>query len=91
MGSLMIEPIQRLPRYTLVFGDLIKKYPTDHPDYENVINANDMCRANTKRIEEEMERYVEQQKLVKLASYDIHNMAKILSNPARKYVKQISL
>ena len=36
LESLMIEPIQRLPRYELIFRDLLKRTSDDHPDYKNI-------------------------------------------------------
>ena len=35
-NSLLIKPIQRLPKYVLLFKDLLKHTPEDHPDYKNI-------------------------------------------------------
>merc|ERR1712137_11471 len=32
--SLLIQPIQRIPRYRLLFEELLKHTPVDHPDYK---------------------------------------------------------
>ena len=32
--SLLIQPIQRIPRYRLLFEELLKNTPEFHPDYE---------------------------------------------------------
>ena len=34
MCSLLIQPIQRIPRYRLLFEELLKRTPNEHPDYE---------------------------------------------------------
>lgn len=33
MGSLLINPIQRIPRYVLLLRELIKYTPPTHPDF----------------------------------------------------------
>lgn len=37
--SLLIQPIQRIPRYSLLLEDLFKNTPMDHPDYENLAKS----------------------------------------------------
>lgn len=37
--DLLIKPIQRLPKYVLLFKDLIKHTEKDHPDYLNIQNS----------------------------------------------------
>ena len=37
--SLLILPVQRLPRYSLLLNDLIKTTPKEHPDYEYLQKA----------------------------------------------------
>jgi len=39
----MIEPIQRLPRYELIYRDLLKKTKENHPDYKNIETAYKKC------------------------------------------------
>jgi len=34
--NLIITPIQRIPRYTLLLQDLLKKTSKDHPDYADI-------------------------------------------------------
>ncbi|PRP83287.1 hypothetical protein PROFUN_09499 [Planoprotostelium fungivorum] len=36
LESILIMPVQRPPRYTLLFKELLKKTPEDHPDYANL-------------------------------------------------------
>ena len=39
LQSLLIRPVQRIPRYILLLGDLKKNTPEDHPDYDNIEKA----------------------------------------------------
>lgn len=43
LETILVEPIQRLPRYDLIFRDLKKKTETQHPDYENIVKAYEIC------------------------------------------------
>lgn len=36
ISSYTIKPIQRLPKYVLLFKDLLKHTDIDHPDYNNI-------------------------------------------------------
>ena len=35
----LITPVQRIPRYILLLKDIIKKTPEDHPDYPQLVQA----------------------------------------------------
>eukprot|EP01094_Clydonella_sp_ATCC50884_P004751 TRINITY_DN1376_c0_g1_i1.p2 TRINITY_DN1376_c0_g1~~TRINITY_DN1376_c0_g1_i1.p2 ORF type:complete len:756 (-),score=308.87 TRINITY_DN1376_c0_g1_i1:484-2697(-) len=37
--SLLIMPVQRIPRYTLLIRDLLEKTPQNHPDHNNLADA----------------------------------------------------
>lgn len=39
LSSHLIKPIQRLPKYVLLFKDLLKNTEPYHPDYKNIENA----------------------------------------------------
>ena len=36
LENLLIQPVQRIPRYILLLTDLLKKTDLSHPDYENI-------------------------------------------------------
>lgn len=36
LADLLIAPVQRVPRYRLLFMDLLKNTPEDHPDYQGI-------------------------------------------------------
>jgi hypothetical protein len=39
LSAMLITPIQRIPRYSLLLQDLIRHMPEDHDDFQNVNNA----------------------------------------------------
>ena len=39
VSSLLITPVQRLPRYVLLMKEIIKHTPKDHPDYKDATEA----------------------------------------------------
>lgn len=36
LQSFIVKPVQRLPKYILLYKDLLKHTPEVHPDYENI-------------------------------------------------------
>ncbi|KAJ4458017.1 putative RhoGEF domain [Paratrimastix pyriformis] len=39
LDSLMIQPVQRIPRYELLLKEMLKNTPPDHPDREHLIST----------------------------------------------------
>jgi hypothetical protein len=61
LDSLLLEPIQRVPRYELLLKDLLKHTPEDHVDYYAVNDALVLvqkialdCNENIRRAENEL-------------------------------------
>lgn len=61
LNSLLLEPVQRVPRYELLLKDLLKHTTEDHPDYTNLQNAviliqevNNNCNENIGRVDNEL-------------------------------------
>eukprot|EP01124_Arcella_intermedia_P028362 TRINITY_DN5748_c0_g1_i4.p1 TRINITY_DN5748_c0_g1~~TRINITY_DN5748_c0_g1_i4.p1 ORF type:complete len:1000 (+),score=185.87 TRINITY_DN5748_c0_g1_i4:72-3071(+) len=48
--SMLILPIQRVPRYVLLLNDLLKNTPTDHPDYNNLVSCTDVMKEVAQQI-----------------------------------------
>jgi hypothetical protein len=67
LNALLIEPVQRLPRYALLLKELLKYTPPDHKDHHHLTNALDKIRAVTdfvnenKRKAENMQRVIDVQ------------------------------
>jgi len=89
LGSFLIMPIQRIPRYVMLLTDLYKHTPNDHKDYE------DLKKALLKM--ENVADYVNQKKReaenligVLIISRHISDMANPndLAQPHRRYVRQ---
>ena len=36
LQSYLVKPVQRLPRYVLLFKDLLRHTDKSHPDYQNI-------------------------------------------------------
>ncbi|XP_065898573.1 FYVE, RhoGEF and PH domain-containing protein 4-like [Dysidea avara] len=61
LNSLLLEPVQRVPRYEMLLKDLLKHTPEDHPDFINLRNAvavvqriNSDCNENIGRVDNEL-------------------------------------
>lgn len=61
LNSLLLEPIQRVPRYELLLKDLLKHTDVDHPDYTTLKEALNFvqkialdCNENIRRAENEL-------------------------------------
>ena len=39
LESLLVKPIQRLPKYVLLLKDLLKHTEKDHIDYDNIVQS----------------------------------------------------
>lgn len=39
LEAFLVKPVQRLPKYVLLFKDLLKHTETCHPDYNNLKKA----------------------------------------------------
>jgi hypothetical protein len=50
LSSLLITPIQRIPRYKLLLSELIKNTPEDHPDKADLDKALTIISATAKHI-----------------------------------------
>lgn len=46
LESLLVGPVQRIPRYKLLLEELRKYTPVDHADYGNIVQACETVRSN---------------------------------------------
>eukprot|EP01080_Neovahlkampfia_damariscottae_P004793 gene4793-8379_t len=63
INSLFIMPVQRLPRYKLLLDQLIKHTPTEHIDYNDLVNARDKISKTVLEINQKKKEY-EDEKIV---------------------------
>ena len=57
LDSLLIEPIQRLPRYKLILTEIVKYTEQNHKDYNNLKQALDSVLETTTLINERMKEF----------------------------------
>ncbi|CAD8164962.1 unnamed protein product [Paramecium octaurelia] len=66
LNDYTIKPVQRLPKYVLLFKDLLKHTMPSHPDYQNVKNCLETIEKINDKNNSEMDVYLKQAKLIEL-------------------------
>lgn len=56
LGAYLIMPVQRLCKYPLLFGRLLKETPEDNDDYENIKQVNEVVNAITDLVDLDRDR-----------------------------------
>ncbi|KAJ5074647.1 faciogenital dysplasia protein [Anaeramoeba ignava] len=88
--SLLIMPIQRLPRYVLLLEDLFKNTPKNHPDYEHLKKALTEMKATTTKLNDEKSEREKQEKVIEIATkITEHSKSKLglqIIDPARRLI-----
>jgi len=90
LESLLIEPIQRIPRYELLLKELVKHTPKGHPDYDNLndalIKVTEIARLinNRKRLRDSKQEVVR-------ATHQIKPIQEDLISPTRTFVNEGTL
>ena len=80
LQSLLILPVQRIPRYCLLLKDLVKNTPENHPDYMDLKSSLKTMLEVADQINEDVKRRENRQKLLKLqasltsfnSNFDVH-------------------
>lgn len=87
--SFLIKPIQRLPKYVLLFKDLLKNTESIHPDYENIAFAlKKFQEINTKNNANMEEYLIKQTKIIELQEiYGTPNDLLVL-NGTREFIQE---
>tara|TARA_R110002050_G_scaffold171345_2_gene303342 strand:- start:2625 stop:2867 length:243 start_codon:yes stop_codon:yes gene_type:complete len=52
LEALLIQPIQRLPRYVMLVTDLLKRTEESHPDHANLSKARELLQVEERRARE---------------------------------------
>ncbi|XP_072040693.1 rho guanine nucleotide exchange factor 17-like [Amphiura filiformis] len=90
LDDLIIQPIQRIPRYQLQIKELIDNTPEDHPDQENLQQALQTVKALAKAIDESKNladiAVKDEQVLRELESLIDGNVALVV--PERRFIQQ---
>jgi len=64
LSSLLIQPVQRIPRYEMLISDLVKHTWDSHPDMESLQKALAMIKANAQFVNAQKKRFEDSQKLL---------------------------
>ncbi|CAD8114600.1 unnamed protein product [Paramecium sonneborni] len=85
----LILPVQRIPKYVLLFKDLLKNTPLDHPDYSNIKLVLDKFELVANQNNKSMDSLLKNQKLFDLQK-QYGNFVKILEQN-RQFLREESL
>lgn len=86
LGALLIQPIQRIPRYSLLLRDLLKSTPPSHPDYTGLQKSLILVEEVASHINEEVRR-AENQEIVEKFSQKGVSLGPLVA-PHRFLVKE---
>lgn len=64
--SLLIQPIQRIPRYKLLIEEIIKKTPNEHKDYNDLLKSQNVIEEVAITVNEAIRAYDNLQKLTEI-------------------------
>jgi Myosin head (motor domain)/RhoGEF domain/FYVE zinc finger/Myosin N-terminal SH3-like domain len=66
IGSLLIGPIQRIPRYRLLLSELRKYTPEAHPDYTDLGNAVELVESVAKHVNEALRQHENRRFIIRI-------------------------
>lgn len=66
LSSLLIKPIQRLPKYVLLFKDLKKNTEEAHPDYRNIVETLEKFEQINNELNSQMKEYLRKIRIFEL-------------------------
>jgi len=87
LASLLITPIQRLPRYNLLLDELVKKTPHEHPDYGKLLESLAAMRQATEAVNESKRTAEDQTALLRIDG-ELHGKCKDLVLAHRRFIFQ---
>lgn len=88
LESMLIMPVQRIPRYRLLLEQLLKYTPADHEDYPSVKQALDMICNMAEYNNEAIRARENKSKLMSvMMQFESRSRVDLLDDPARRYLK----
>ena len=87
LSNYLIKPVQRLPKYALLFKDLFKHTEKDHPDYKNIKSALDMFLEINRENNQKMNNYLKNIKLFELQKL-FESGKLIILDPKREFIEE---
>ena len=92
MESLLIEPVQRIPRYRLLLEDLLKSTSEQHPDFANITAALENICSIAAENNEAIRQQEELDKVYQvMQQMEYNGSINLLDNENRKFLKQDDL
>jgi len=92
MESLLIEPVQRIPRYRLLLEDLLKSTPESHTDFNSIKNALESICTIAAENNEAIRQQEELDKVYQvMQQMEYNGSVNLLDNEDRKFLKQDDL
>eukprot|EP01088_Endostelium_zonatum_P017473 TRINITY_DN5174_c0_g1_i3.p1 TRINITY_DN5174_c0_g1~~TRINITY_DN5174_c0_g1_i3.p1 ORF type:complete len:1111 (+),score=306.91 TRINITY_DN5174_c0_g1_i3:151-3483(+) len=91
LPALLIQPVQRIPRYTLLVNDLLKRTDSSHPDYEGLRGCSVKSESNSKRVDEQMQKEENFMKLCKIQRQFAGQMKHSIISQNRVYIREGTL
>lgn len=92
LSSLLIMPIQRIPRYELLLRDFLKVTPAEHPDHQTITNALTKIKTVAENVDRSVEEYKEIDKLLEIQRCFAPGSEPLdLVVPGRRFIKEGSL
>lgn len=88
LSSLMIMPVQRVPRYILLLKELMKHTPDGSPDHRKLAGALDKLSKIAAEINESKSDAQSREMVVTLNSQLIGMSAPLMSEPSRRFVRE---
>ncbi|KAH3744273.1 Guanine exchange factor for Rac 30 [Pelomyxa schiedti] len=90
LESLLIVPVQRIPRYVLLLTDVLRATPKAHPDYQNLEEALNFIKELADYINENKADADSIAELCEIQTrlLDFPGPGKLASQPKRKFVKE---
>jgi FYVE/RhoGEF/PH domain-containing protein 5/6 len=91
LSSLLIMPIQRIPRYELLLRDFIKATPTTHPDMPLLNQALTKIKSVAEQVDRSVEEYKQLEKLLAIQASFSGGSSVDLVKPGRRFIREGSL
>jgi hypothetical protein len=69
LDDFLVKPIQRLPKYVLLFKDLLKHTDADHPDYAFIAASLEKFQLVNEENNKSMDRFMNRLRLQEISGY----------------------
>ncbi len=88
LETLLIEPVQRIPRYILFMQDIVKNTPVEHADYKNLCEAVAAISGVAEDIDQKMNEIEQTKKILEIQRKIIGGEFETLVAPKRCFLRK---